>query len=1312
MGGAAAVPTDWCQPWNRTMLLILSLILLLWVLLGLALFWLMGRNPQPANQPLVRTVERRLCLVGDIIGVTLGCSATGLPRPQTETEPEPEPWDLVLVIDHSGSMGSGLGSALQGARDAAINLVRTTPGSFRFSVVEFDHEAREVCPLTDRRQGLIRALKGIARGGATDIALGLDVAGKSLEQHAGDPDGQPRQRAVLLLSDGGSEAEPAVANAEALKQDPDLLLITIGIGAADMPLLRRIASSPDHCFHADQIDQLTALYSEVGRMITGIEATEVKVSEHYLITSSWGLRGWGELQPSAFSLKDGEFCWLLAVLQEEPIKLHYNVEALCPGWWQIAPEPARLDAKTTDNQTHECLSNAGPRVLVLPRILGWQLLWLILNPLYYLLFGRFIRCGEAPPAAPLSVKPKPQPLELPPLLERARSPDPKLSMRPTLIVGLGYAGIQALVHAKRLLAEREERVDPEQLRFLAIDTADELFFPSPRAGMVGLKPDQRITLERPLEPIIATEATATAPAHAWLDAAALSAGGVRPDLHRGTGLLRPLGRLALLENRVELEARLGPLLDHLITRAGDRGLDLILTASSGGGTGSGGLLDLCWLLRYLLEQRGFGDSATNLFLSAPHAQQTLDILPEERAMREVNHRALLAELDRFSTRRGEPISPAPGLPSVRRWFDRVLIVGPAAREEWRAEEVLYPKTAEIIFTWVASDQSGSLRGHIVSQDAENARLTAAQGRCLLYRMEPASHYLYPATLRDYLIVDTLRRTLANRLWDVDEQSFVDYRVDAHKPERVALLLHAWLDARPQGTDYPWVFNALSALADATKLQQNLSHGAGPEISGGISPLARDELFEKQRELVRAVLDKWLLDTLNHGWQDICEPHALAICIHALRELSGRLREGTEIADHLVRHSNSPVVRREAETVAELSTQAITETETLLRRLGDWDLHLGEGQDGDGLLRLLDERTGLLRIEIDILRDADSTDGIRRGTPRSPRLPLDWAQIGRLPERFLAKLGDRLTDRLAWHVERDDIQLHINLQVRGSQDLTWTTDRLAAETEALGKLAEELIEVGTDLSPDFATWTLADQDLADMPELRPERPRTEQIQGARGLFLVQGIDQYAGAAHVDQVRLDPVDALEVRVISCEEHLPSNRLWPAPITASLMGEVLVPTYVFNEERIAYRGYHAYCHAENREPVALAATLVTLCRDPQALLGFALEGLAAGRLQARDDGMRTIWSVRGLAGQTIPEIVLGEQQQAPLATFQRIAERWLAEAASQPALRRFNAGPEESPDDLARRIGNHDLAAPIDQDPWLEQFVAVVWGLLRWH
>ena len=177
--------------------LLLLATLALWIAIGYVLFWFGNRHPRSGTQPLIRTANQSLCLVGDRIEVCLACSTAGLP--ETSGVAEQVPWDIILVIDHSVSMGAGSGSALAEAKQAAINLAQTTPREFRFAVVEFDHEARESCPLTHWGPGLRRALQGISGGGGTDIALGLSVAANCLRR--ADNTAQ-RRRAVILLSDG------------------------------------------------------------------------------------------------------------------------------------------------------------------------------------------------------------------------------------------------------------------------------------------------------------------------------------------------------------------------------------------------------------------------------------------------------------------------------------------------------------------------------------------------------------------------------------------------------------------------------------------------------------------------------------------------------------------------------------------------------------------------------------------------------------------------------------------------------------------------------------------------------------------------------------------------------------------------------------------------------------------------------------------------------------------------------------------------------------------------------------------------------
>lgn len=1271
---------------------LLFLLLAIWVVVGVLLHLLIGRNPTGRRRALVRAVNRRLCVEGDLLTVRLTCHAEALPAVRAVAPVTP--WDIVLVIDHSGSMGSGTGSALYEARKAAVTLISTTPEAFRFAVVAFDHEARAVCPLTERRRCLVRAIDGIHRGGATDIALGLAVADRALPTGGLDDE---RRRAVILLSDGGSDDAPAIAAADRLKEDPDLLLITVGIGTADMSLLRQLASTPGHCYHTGQIQDLTALYGQIGEMMTGGDAREVRLTEHFPHAGAFALRDWGELPPAEPRLREFEAAWLFPALHPQtPIAVDYRVEAVCPGWQRVAPRPARLQARLADDSAHESLSNQGPRVLVLPRIPGWQLLWVLLNPLFFLLFGRSLCQQQGVVARAPIAPPHPRPFLPPPPLEPAAlTNEPALAPRPTLVLGLGYAGTHVLTHCKRLAWERTGRLDLNRLRFLAVDTADETFFPSPRAGLVGLATDERLTLDQPLELLIATAAAAGAcPHYPWLDAAALAAGGARPDLHRGTGGQRTLGRLAAAKGRDALAARLAPLLDALIAQADSGGIDILVVIGSGGGTGTGALLEVCWLLRHLLTARHYGDSATTVFLTAPDASRTLPSDPVRRTLYLANQAALLAELDRIAVLRTAPLAPAPDLPALPRWVDRVCLIAPADRATWPAEEVLYPKAGETLFTWLASAGRGGLRDHFLALDAGNNASGRTLGRCLLHRLDPVSHYLFPHTLKYWLCTDTLRRTLAGRLWGITAAGFTRYGVGPELPAGAATLLEGWLQDRDGGTDSPWVFDNLALLTDANRLQEALHLGGGPEISTGIAPLARNELFEEQRMLVRHALDTWVQDSLNRGWPGVCTPHALALCLGSMRVLVRRLREeATPVAAHLASTSTLARVRREAETVAELASQALNEVETLLRRLADWDARLGEGSGG--LLRLLDERSGALRAEVSRLQDP-------AGDGRSPRLPLTEEQLAALPGRFLADLDKHLSERMQWQLTRNDNQLQLCLVLHGTTPRTWIPEDMGLGDKATVALADALLDLTWHLGAGYADWSLADYPADNLPAIRVDPPRADQLNpGARGCYLRQGEGHFDARAHVEQDVLTPFDHREARLISTEENLASHLLLaPRTVAAPL-------PFVFVEEQNAYRGYLAYCLAERLLPDALPASLVGLCGDPDALLAFALVGLGESRIALRDDGLRNIWYASTGDG---AELVLAEAAQTGLETLVRVAAAWIARADAGRL--QVSAARGLSAADLAQRLGGHPLAIPVAEHIWFTQFIAVVWGLLQWR
>ncbi len=1266
-----------------TLLLLAALIL--WIVTGYALFWYRNRHPRPGTRPLVRTASQHLCLVGDRVEVSLRCSAVGLP--ETSAATDLTPWDIILVMDHSLSMGTGSGSALAEAKQAAINLAQTTPREFRFAVVEFDHEARALCPLTHWGWSLRRALRGIRGGGGTDIALGLDVAGNCL--HYADA-ATARKRALILLSDGASTREPALAAAEALKAQ-DVLIITVGLGAADMGLLRELASTPDHGYRADQLDELTALYGRIGRMMAGRLVSNVEISERFNMEGGWGLRAWGELEPTRRVMREGRFSWLLASVEENPTQLSYFLEALSPGWHDVAPEPAVLSARLPEGRTHEATSNQGPRLLVLPKVPGWQFLWLVINPLFFILFGRWLWRKPVPAPRKPPVRPKPEPLTLPALIPVSPPPvQHLLPLRPSLIIGLGHGGSHALVHCKRLLWERGERADFDRLRFLAMDTTSEAFFPNPVAGPVTLEAHEKLRLNQPLEHIIATEIDSKAPRYPWLPAHLLAAGAARPDLWRGTGHQRVLGRLALVSDRSALEARLQTPLEALHALAGPAGIDILITATSGGGTASGTLLDLCWMLRRLLEDLRFGNASISLFLMTPFGKEPTrrDERQEklQTHLRLANSQALSLELDRVAWLRSEPLAPLPGTTPVRRWFDRVFYVGPAAREEWRADTVLYPKGGEALFCWLASED---FCDHFKSLDTLKNDLIQRHGHCFVDRIDPNSYFLYPRTVARYLASSSLRRKLLERLWPINEESETpSYSWRDSTPTNSAAVREKWFKFTDGDGDFPWIFMSLDILQDQAKLQQSLQIGAGPGLSADISPLERSEYLQEQRELVRAVLDRWVIDTLNGGLSGVCEAHSLSAIIHTLHHMNGVLIEGIATARHLEVHSEALLVRDEAGLVAELASQAAAEVGVYITQLSDWDAIFGEGTHPDsiGLMHYLDRGTRELRGELErLMRET------------FPRLPLTWEDLEALRiQSFDTVTESILEERAKWWFQRNGIRLTLALHLKGTDPKVWTLDDMAGPGQ-IDELTETLIKSIEDLVPAYKRWRLQDLASDGLRGIHAESPRSDGLNpGAQGLYLTQGDLGFELTTHVNTSKLAVVDDQESRVIGCEQNLSTELLWPHDLEST-------PPFIFNEEFHAYRAYDAYCRDQGLLADRLPPALVGLCRSPNALLGFALIGLAGNAVTPQRRQGRQFW-VASLDGENYE---LAEFAQDAVGDFLGTAKAWIGR--DEPALSRFNHAIVRSLETTREQMSNHRLVASIAETGLFARFIGVIWGLL---
>lgn len=170
--------------------------------------------------------------------------------------------NFAIAVDDSGSITA---DDFESSRIFVNDLLTATAArspAARFSLVTFGSFSTELV----RGVGAPTARAAMAaheqsRTG-TNIADALTAAAATL---GGSPTGASRARALILLTDGQSDAAEAVAAAVVAKAE-GISIVTIAVGdGADRPLLARLASTPALAFGVNQGGQLPGL---VGRLVS------------------------------------------------------------------------------------------------------------------------------------------------------------------------------------------------------------------------------------------------------------------------------------------------------------------------------------------------------------------------------------------------------------------------------------------------------------------------------------------------------------------------------------------------------------------------------------------------------------------------------------------------------------------------------------------------------------------------------------------------------------------------------------------------------------------------------------------------------------------------------------------------------------------------------------------------------------------------------------------------------------------------------------------------------------------------------------
>ncbi|MCB9175713.1 MAG: VWA domain-containing protein [Caldilineae bacterium] len=235
--------------------------------------------------------------------------------------------DVMLVLDASGSMA---GERIRLVQQAALDFTRALDlNRSRVGLVSFSQSAQLVSPLTDDESDLWRSLRGLRPFGASRIDLGLELAFDTWQASR-----RPGVGTIfILLSDGRSEAAPALAAADRIKQ-AGVELFTVGTStlAEDRALIEAIASSPDHSYVSEEPTFLFDVLDAIARRVAAtrlferaIVRDEIPANMRFVPGSAVPAASW---DPSSRILE-----WQLADVPFAGFDLRFSVEPQATGDW-------------------------------------------------------------------------------------------------------------------------------------------------------------------------------------------------------------------------------------------------------------------------------------------------------------------------------------------------------------------------------------------------------------------------------------------------------------------------------------------------------------------------------------------------------------------------------------------------------------------------------------------------------------------------------------------------------------------------------------------------------------------------------------------------------------------------------------------------------------------------------------------------------------------------------------------------------------------------------------------------------------------
>ena len=629
------------------------------IIFGLVFMYLLSQGPSPGKQLVTRTTPQTFAFPAENVPVDLIISPTALASsqpPQGGRE-----LDILIGLDNSLSM------TLADTQETALQRIKSVAQSFvdntnlerhQIGIVRMDDQAQVIQTLSRNREVLRNVIDEIPEGSGTKLHDGLLAMNQELNSIRRRP---ASLGIAIILSDGRSNVSLARDEARRLTQQEGLFIAPIGIGDfVNDDLMRAMASWPLEYEKATTVEDLTRIYKNWTAKLEQLVAVNVTLREHYN-DRGFKLEG-ASLNPPGL-VRGKRLDWSLPFLTTRPETLRYVIQTEDLGWYQIDDSTGAISLQPVGQSRLNLPIHRKPKIIVLTPLL---LLLLFLLPLIPLLvwawhWWRRRQAALGPALLPAEIEQPslhPPPKFLSPLdLKKLVRPTP-----PTLVIGLGGTGRWTLTYLKKAVLETNYGRMPDTIKFLLLDThAREVEGPAAKRVQVsGVELDENEYLllhEDPKQPKALLERTrkmAETPESephlkSWWPANDFKDLSVEQcQISRGTNQRRPFGRMAMfldLEQGPE-KSRFWSEFSAIIRKLGETGKQptIFIASSLSGGTGSGMLIDVAYLVRHISEHEGLKGVTINALLAL---QNSFETLTGKLGFARPNAFAALRELDRF-----------------------------------------------------------------------------------------------------------------------------------------------------------------------------------------------------------------------------------------------------------------------------------------------------------------------------------------------------------------------------------------------------------------------------------------------------------------------------------------------------------------------------------------------------------------------------------------------------------------------------------------------------------------------------------------